>query len=180
MKRVIMILILGAIVFTVGCSTMLVKYDYNPNVDFNTYKTYKWYDKKLPGDMFANNPFFMKRIKIGVNGEMEQKGYILKKTGDADFAIAAHGKVQQKMNVVDWGNYGLYNPWWGAYGGNVEVSYYDEGTLVIDVIDTKHNELAWRGMKSDVIGSPSDFEQGQKEIDKIVAEILSKFPPPKK
>jgi hypothetical protein len=87
------------------------------------------------------------------------------------------------MNVTQTGGgyrgYGWYDPWWGPYGGSTHVSYYEEGSLVIDVIDWTEKELSWRGVGTGVVKdrSSDDPEEMQEEINLIVAKILADFPP---
>jgi len=48
------------------------------------------------------------------------------------------------------------------------------GTLVVDLVNPKTNELSWRGTASDQI-SASGAEQGQ--IQDAVAALFKNFPP---
>jgi hypothetical protein len=57
------------------------------------------------------------------------------------------------------------------------VSYYTEGTLVIDMVAWETKELAWRGMGTKTVRDYKDTEKQQAAIDKSVAKILADFPP---
>ena len=94
----------------------------------------------------------------------------------ASFVVVTHAGVREKMQVTNWGSYGWYDPWWGPYGGGgVDVSQYDEATLVIDMVDSRDKKLAWRGKATKVVtGSAA---QDPVELRKIVAQILRDFPP---
>ena len=59
----------------------------------------------------------------------------------------------------------------GHYGA---VTTYTEGTLVIDIIDAKTDELVWRGS---AVSPMSDETYDAKEINKAVEKILEEFPP---
>jgi hypothetical protein len=50
---------------------------------------------------------------------------------------------------------------------------YTEGTLIIDILDTKTNEVVWRGT---VAGKVDDVANLQKQIDKGIRAILKKYP----
>ncbi len=64
-----------------------------------------------------------------------------------------------------------------GYGGS-NVSTTTEGTLYIDIIDAKTNELVWQGMGTAPI--VRDMEKKEIRIKEIVAKILEKYPPEKK
>jgi hypothetical protein len=86
--------------------------------------------------------------------------------------------VKQQTHITNWNNYGCYNPWWVPYGGQTEVSNYEEGTLVIDIIDIKDKELAWRGLGTKIVAGFSNDEKGIAIVNENVAKIMANFPPP--
>ena len=51
------------------------------------------------------------------------------------------------------------------------------GTLVIDVLDGETHELLWRGTAEGALIDPRRSDQSQEEIDRIVREVLTRFPP---
>jgi hypothetical protein len=162
----------------IGCSGISVKSDYDPEMNFDEFKTYAWAkDVRIPGDVLATLDFVKKRVVMSVDRELQAKGYSLKEQGEPDFYVVAHGAVQEKMDIQQWNDYYAYDPWWRPYGGRVDVVYYDEGTLVIDIIDADANELVWRGLGTKVVHSYADPAKAQDAIDKTVAKILAKFPP---
>jgi hypothetical protein len=58
------------------------------------------------------------------------------------------------------------------------VSYYEEGTLVIDIIDWQEKELSFRGTATGTLSkSEKTPEEAQLDADEVVTNILSKFPP---
>jgi len=81
------------------------------------------------------------------------------------------------QNYYGWGSpwgWGWGYPWAMGYGGS-NVSTTTEGTLYIDIIDAKTNELIWQGM-----GTASlvrNMEKKEARIKEIVSKILEKYPP---
>ncbi len=88
--------------------------------------------------------------------------------------VVIHGGVEERARVNRWGDYRWYDPWWGPYGGTIEVSYYEQGTLVIDIVDPVDKELAWRGIATGIV---REGGRSQKELDEIVSKVLRTFPP---
>ena len=79
-------------------------------------------------------------------------------------------------NRFGYSGFGIYDPYWPA----PYVSYYREGTLVIDVLDQKNNELAWRGMAQGILKNYDTGKEMQQDIDGAVTKILAEFPPLKR
>jgi hypothetical protein len=161
-----------------SCSSVSVKHDYDPGIDFSTYKTYRFYDKAIKGDALSKNQLLKKRVLSSLDKVLTEKGFI--QTDDnVDFIVVAQAGIKDRMQITHWGGYGWYRPGWGTYG-HTDVSYYEEGNLVINVVDTKKKELAWRGVATGTLKDYSDKEEMQKNLDNIVAKILQDFPPTEK
>ena len=127
----------------IGCSSLNVTTDYDPSQDFSGYKTYRWATTKElnPNDALAQAPLIKKRVMAGVDKVLQAKGYVLAgKDVEPDFVVMAHAGTKEKMQIYNtgfgYGRYGgWYDPWWGPYGGSTHVSYYEEGSLVLDIVD---------------------------------------------
>jgi hypothetical protein len=169
--------------FLASCSSVTVNYDYDPAVDFSKYKTFEYYEgDPIPGDELAKHPLVQKRVKEALIKGLIDKGYEQSESGDPDFIVAVHAGVKERMQVHQTGGYygGWYDPWWGPYGGTTHVSHYDEGTLVVDVVDAAEKDLIWRGLGTAIVKEYSNQEKEQKALDGYLAKILANFPPPKK
>jgi len=175
----IIVMLLGA------CSTMSVVSDYDTNADFSAYSTYRWPDKSegiRKGDMLVENPLIYKRVQAAVEKELSAMGYSLRTREGADLIVHVHAGIRKLKTYehrpgVEFSlGGGWYRPWWGPYGGYTYVSYYEEGSLVIDLIDARTRDLVWRGMATDIVREYSTPEKMQQDIDKAVGKILSRFP----
>lgn len=161
------------IVALAACSTVSVSTDYDPEVDFSQYKTYRWYEgKPVPGDELAKAPLIQKRVMAGIDKALQEKGFEKTDSDAADIVIVIHAGIKDRMQITNYGSYGWYDPWWGGYGGYTDVSHYEEGTLVIDIVDTNDKELVWRGLGTKTVGGTD-----QEVVDNTVARILRDFPP---
>jgi hypothetical protein len=175
--------------FVSGCATLEVKTDYDPEYDFSTFKTYRWAraDERNPEDVLVKNPLIQKRLTQSLDKVMKEKGLKKVERGDADLVVVMHAGTKEKVRVQQdtyaapayRGPYyrGWYDPFWGPYGGTTSVSYYTEGTLVIDLVSWKDKELVWRGMGTDTIKSYKDSAKQQRALDEAVAKIMADFPP---
>lgn len=164
-----------------SCSSVTVKTDFDPEYDFITFKTYRWANAKElnPNDELSQHPLIQKRVMTAVDKTLAAKGMQKVESGDADVVVVAHAVSKERMQVARTGGYyhGWYDPWWGPYGGSTHVSYYEEGTLVIDIVSWDSKELAWRGMGTSILKDYSDREDMQKDLDTMVAKIMADYPP---
>ncbi len=162
-----------------SCSSVTTNYDFDPSVNFTEVKTFSIYQgESIPGDVLAAHPLVKKRVEDAIVRGLKEKGLTHIDNDETDVVIVVHAGTQDKIQVTDYGHYGWYDPWWGPYGGHVDVSHYTEGTLVIDIVEYKTKELVWRGLGTKVVHDYSNPEKMQREIDKYVFEILRNYPPP--
>ena len=59
---------------------------------------------------------------------------------------------------------------------NFNINQYTEGTLFIDFIDKKNNELIWQGIGSGAM-KMSNIEKKEKRINELVNKIILTYPP---
>jgi hypothetical protein len=150
-----------------SCSTVSVQYDYDPGFDFARLRTYDWMPLPASAEI---SPLTVQRIQKAVDGQLVAKGF-MKRPGNPDFLIATHIGRQDKIRVTDWG-YG-YRGW----GGGVSVSQYQEGTLILDFIETQSKELIWRSIATATIYRGQSPQEQQERANKGAKEIFKNFPP---
>ncbi len=180
MKTTCLIIALGLMIITFGCSTISVHYDYDTKADFTNLKSYSW----TPGTIQKNiSSLVVKRIHDSVRTQLESRGYTFT-TDNPDFLIAMHVTKQQKKLVVsdyDY-NYRSYSGAQGSYwrSGVTREFEYEEGTLILDFIDTQSKELSWRGVATAEVLHYTNPEKREKRINNAVQKILNNFPPTEK
>ncbi len=157
-----------------SCSTVRVAMDFDKEANFNNYRSFAFY---RPGiDKAEISDLDKKRILRAIEAELTAKGMV--KSEQPDLLVSIFTKERERVDVYN-NNFGYgwyWNPWWyGGYYGST-VSRSTEGTLYIDLIDAKTNNLVWQGMGSaDLI--TNDMEKKEARIQEIVREILAQYPP---
>ena len=176
MTRNILLAVLLALI-TLGCSSVSVTNDYDTSVDFTNYKTFYVFSGILKDSKLENAPLVKKRVLEAAKTELQKKGLTLVDSSKADFTLFALASTAEKMNVNSYG-YG-YGYGWGPYpyGRNIDVSYYTQGSLIIDFVDNKKDELIWRGIGTAVIQDRGTPEERGQYISDAVAKILDQYPP---
>jgi hypothetical protein len=164
-----------------GCASPIrVGADYDPATSFDHYKTYGWLtveNDKRPTAPEVDNEILETRVRAAVDRELSAKGFT-KQEAEPDAWVTYHAAVRRRidMNTVR-SDYG-YGPHRGV--SHTWVHQYDEGTLIIDILDGKEKHLIWRGTaqgKVDLFGKP---EATIERINAAVKKILAPFPPGKK
>jgi len=173
-----------------GCApSVSVNYDYDKNVDFNPPKQFAWLSAPATASgsletVIRSNTLLDSRIKSAVNDQMVAKGYpAAPDTSQANLLLTYHVGTKDKVDVTDWGyGYGPYSGWYGYYGGGggVDVYQYTEGTLILDIIDAKSKNLAWRGAAQGTLDPNASTEQREQRIKDAIAKMMTNFPPPPK
>ena len=176
MLKKIFIFFTSFIIIT-GCSSISVTSDYDIYADFTSYKTFYIYNGVIKDSRLETVPLVKKRVIEAIENEMLKKGFVKEDSSNAGITVYTQATTAEKMNVNSYG-YG-YGYGWGPYpyGRNIDVSYYTQGSLIIDFVDNKKDELIWRGIGTAVLqdrGTPDEREQF---INEAVAKILDQYPP---
>ena len=161
-----------------SCSNIYnISYDYDRTKDFSSLKSYGW----LPVPEESNiNSLDLIRIKLAVNTELRNKGFE-EVLNSPDFLVACHWGTKDTINVRPWGyGYGPYGRYWSGYwghGGGVSVYQYEEGTLIIDIVESNAKNLLWRGAAKSAVDNVETPEKRDELINESVKKILINFPP---
>lgn len=151
-----------------ACSGLSTNFDYDTAHDFSGLHTYAWIEKQ-------DNSISMKRVRESVDAELQARGFA-RTDARPDFQIAAHIGTKDRLRVVDWGY--TYQPRGYWYGGrDIDVYEYEEGSLVIDVIDPGQSTLVWRGTASKAVDRTWTPEERDEEVREAVKTLLAEFPP---
>lgn len=158
------------------CSPQIQVYsDHDPEYEIGNFNTFYWGNKT---DIEANkNPLHYnelndKRIKSAVGYELSSRGYVLSEV-TPDIIIHYHIVIDDQ-SILTTEPYGyFYGPYWMRM--QTHVYPYREGTLVIDLMDPKTNNLVWRGWATVDLALITP-EKTQEIITRVVAKIFKTFP----
>ncbi|MCG2419723.1 DUF4136 domain-containing protein [Aequorivita sp. F47161] len=158
-----------------SCSTVRVATDFDKKVNFNQYNSFAFFKPGI--DKAEISDLDKKRILRAIDESLTMKG--MSKSETPDLLVSIFTKERERVDVYN-NNFGYgwgWSPWYyGSYYGGSNVSRTAEGTLYIDLIDAKTNNLVWQGMGSaDLV--TSSMEKKEERIREIVSEILAEYPP---
>ncbi|WBO83643.1 DUF4136 domain-containing protein [Hymenobacter yonginensis] len=168
-----------------------------PGTDFSQYKTYDWATTEVKSASSAN-PIYKsslndQQIQSAISSELAKRG-IRQATGRTkpDFYLTYHLYIEEaERTVTNPQPAGFAYPYSFAYRGRfLPINYgyfysspyyntgtrtetFTEGTMILDFVDARSNNLVWRGSVADAVGNPGRIGE---EFSKSAKDILDKFP----
>ncbi len=159
-------MLLGALV--VSASAQTVQSDYDKSFRFSELKTFSFATQRRGAtDPLAGDSLNDGRIRTGLETQLISNGFRME-TERPDFVIAYYVTTRNKLNVQDFG----YGPprWFGSR--DIRVNQYEEGTLMVDFIDTKNNQVIWRGRASGTLEMKGVDKKISKSVEKLIKQYL--------
>ena len=179
--------LIGALLIAVlgGCSGVQVNSDYDPAVNFTPYRTFDWMPgpQVRTGDPRVDDATVDSRIRTAVERRLTAKGYHKESAAKPDFYVLYHAALKNKMSTTVVNNrygYPYYTGYPGPWvrGGETTTTHpYEEGTLILDVIDAGTKQLVWRGSAQARLDMQAREETKRERVREAVREILEQFPP---
>lgn len=186
MKAIKIIPVLLFFILSSCGSSISVYSDFDKNTDFSQYKTYAFHKKAI--EKVQISELDKRRILQAIESELNKKG--MTKSDKPDLLVGIFTKEREEVDVnqyydnwgYGWGmGYGWRGYGWGYpyyWGRSAYVNNSIEGTLFIDFIDTKKNELVWQGEGVGYL--TQDRSKKEAVINEFVAKILAEYPPVQK
>ncbi|MCC2547410.1 DUF4136 domain-containing protein [Hymenobacter sp. BT175] len=153
--------------------------DFDHSVNFRNYKTWAWYPQQPTdtegGPAKGYDSFLDKRLRTAVESEMVKKG-LTRVEKNPDVYVAYNAKVEDKQRIDPYYNspFAYRYAYYGMGRTMSPVTDYKAGSVIIDIIDAKRKELAWRGYGQAQVDQQTISEP---EVFHIVGGILSTYPP---
>lgn len=169
MKAVHILTVSLVALFFASCSTVRVTSDYKEGTEFNNFSTY---EIMAPDNLSEYvSPANKMQIEKSIRQEMSARQF-QETPLKADFSVGYFVIIN---SVRDYNDYvTLYgNRRWGYAVVETNVHEYKEGTLIIDIVDNKKNEVVWHGSVSDTVSKNMKNVNGK--IDEAVKAIFNKY-----
>ena len=145
-----------------------------PGVDFTAYESFAWLEADAGDDPLR---ILDVNIRSAIEAELTKRGY-RKVDADADLLVEHEFATEDKLRTspvrvgIGMGRYG------GHVGGSVGmgtpgISSYEEGRLVIHVIDAARKQEVWTGT---IAGKVDPAKLDAAEVGRVVGLTLADFP----
>lgn len=175
--KFVSIALLLALTFLIGCVSPTI-YDYEQAAleEMSAYKTFQIDSREARSD-YQNvvlSPIVDRRIERAIERELAAKGFEVDHA-NPDFRVTFNTTTKTKTKVDSYGPPPFRRfPYYGYGGHQIDIDEYEEGTFLVNIIDSKSKQLVWRGAYVKRLGWSAPNEA---EVQKIVSSILEGFPP---
>ena len=170
MKTIRMMSVMGILIglLAISAQAQSVQTDYDRSFNFSNLKSFGFaVQRRAAPDPLAGDSLNDGRIRTAIESQLIGNGY--RTNGESpDFVIAYHVTTKNKLSVQDYG----YGPprFWGSR--NIHVNQYSEGTLLVDFIDVKTNQVIWRGRASGTLEMKGVDKKISKSVEKLVKQFI--------
>ena len=156
-----------------GCSAVTSGSYLRTEVELTRYSTFGWgaADETPTGDpRLDNNPFFNDYVRAEIEAGLTTRGYMLVPSGTPDLVVFVHASVTQEIDTQE------FDAEYCAQG-DCRPFLYDEGSLVVDLVDSATSTLVWRGWADSAFGRLINSQPAmERRIEESVAQILARLP----
>jgi Domain of unknown function (DUF4136) len=170
--------------FLAACTPFQVHYDYDSRAAYSSYKTFDWYAASKYAKEKANgveNSLMDRRVRFSVEKELKTRGFSLETKGDPDFLVTYYPVYQDRViqTATHVGGAWGYRPWWGVRTGTTVVRnrHYKEGTIILEIVDFKTNQLIWKAAAEGALTNLDNPEDADEVVARAVNQMLDRFPP---
>ena len=156
-----------------------VKFDYDRQANFSSYKTYKWLPPRIlkKSGIDEGDDVVAPFIKAAVNRELHRRGLTEAPDGQIEISAWAFADAVPNVDALIYPGYGL-GPG-GVPAINIGAAptalgrYNKSGTVLVNLIDAPNKESNLGAIGS---GDLTKTSQIKDKVDKAVGEMFEKYP----
>jgi hypothetical protein len=155
-----------------ACAPLVVTSYLQTGADMSRYRTYAWASNegRTTGDArLDNNPFFDRATREAIDAALARHALTLTPT-DPHLLFHYHVSIKQQLDLA-----GTDSTYLTCEGCSPTV--FEAGTLVIDAVDARTNQLLWRGWAEGSFDRLIDDQAAlEKRIGEAAARIIARYP----
>jgi hypothetical protein len=167
-----------------ACSGIPVSQDFEQGFDFSNLRTFAWdANEDNQWGIASSNELVDRRIRSAIENTLTTQQFSQVDRAKADFLVLYNVQVDQRISSSNVsGGVSMGRSSRGRHGSigistGSQVRTYEQGTLLIDVIDVASDKLVWRGSSAQALPDLSDPQRLTDHINATVTKILAQFPP---
>jgi len=157
----------------VACTPVDVRTEHDPGADFSRFKTFAFAERPIAEESGIDKDSAARdRIESALSRELMNKDLRPARSGQRPdltvyYSVAVHEKNQKASRT----GYG-----WGArYGGGQTTYPYEEGMLIVDLVDPAKEKLMWRATMNAHLEDTSAGRLDQ--ADRAISRAFEQYPP---
>ena len=161
-----------------ACASIRASSHVERGLDFTRFRTYDWGPRDaLPtsDSRLDRDTFFVDHLEGAIERHMARRGYRrAAQDHGADLLVHYHANIDRRLSVVDKRRNSDECRTDECREGIPE---YDAGTLIVDVIDARTNQLVWRGWVQDRFGDfLRDRDRLERALEDGVEDMIRRLP----
>ena len=167
-----------------ACSGIPVSQDFEQSFDFSSLKTFAWdANEDNQWGIASSNELVDRRIRSAIENTLTARQFSQVDAAKAEFLVLYNVVVEQRISSSNVsGGISVGRSTRGRHGSiglstGSQIRTYEQGTLLIDVIDVASDKLVWRGTSAQTLPDLSDPQRLTDHINATVAAIFEQFPP---
>ena len=144
-----------------------VSVNYNHSQSFSGYKTYAWASNNANQ---VQNSILAQVAQQDIDAALQGKGLQkVQESQNPDLIVLASGGLRQQTSYSAWGMRGI-----GGGMGGITPQQNVEGTLVVDLHDSKSQSLVWRGIAQDTLSNNGN--KNQQMVQNAINKMFKQWP----
>lgn len=188
MKKLNWIIAVFSLLWLSGCANQPnVETDHQADYEFSSLKVFKVAETKQDSkENILISPFTLSHIHTALEGELAKRYQQAKGDVKPDFVVTYHVVVEEKIDPRSYDDlygYGFYGrgyyryPYPFFHGPGAGLRVYNQGSLIIDIVDAKTEKPIWRGVSEKRLSRGMAPQQQRELLSRAVAEVMTFFPP---
>ncbi len=171
-----------AFLFALGCATPIrVDSEFDRSADFSRLRSYAYLVRpdSAPLDERIDAELLTARVQRAADRALGARGYVKDIHANPDFLIAYHALLGTRIDVSRIINLEAftYRSWAQPLRTEQIISEYEEGTIILDIIDARSRQLLWRGYGQTRVDLDGTSRERAQRLREVITEILASFPP---
>ncbi len=183
-----LLVVLSALVFA-GCTTRpSVETDHQADFDFSSLKTFAVAETKQDSkENILISPFTLSHIHSALETELVKRYQGVSTAANPDFIVSYHVVIEEKLDPRSYDDlygFGYYGrgyryPSLFFHGPGSGLRVYNQGSLIVDIVDAKTEKPIWRGVSEKRLSRSMAPQQQREVLSRAVTEVIGQFPPVK-
>jgi hypothetical protein len=174
-----------------GCAVKpSVATDYEASYNFSGLKSFTIKSTKQDTkDNILVSPFTLSHIHAQLHSELSAHYQSVAEAEQADFLVSYHLVMEEKLDPRSYDQMVGFGLWAPSYrypsslfyrsSFDTSVTVYNQGSLIVDMVDAKTQKPIWRGVSQKRINKALTPQQQRELLTKAIKEVLAQFPPAK-
>ncbi len=190
MRKLSLLGLVLAIFSLSSCATKpYVATDYEESYNFAALKTFTLKSEKQDTkENILISPFTFSHIQSLINTELSKRYQSVAENSAPDFLVTYHVVMEEKLDPTTYDELYGFGYWGRGYRYPSPFFYrppmagvrvYNQGSLIVDMVDAKTQQPIWRGVSEKRLNKGLSPQKQREILTSAVLEVLAQFPPVK-